>query len=167
MINSSDVITMFEHIHKKVIGNAKYKFRANGNNIKMVNNFCNKLTPSYGEQWLTDVISFGFFRYHDMDTKFGKGKMILVGWILGDKNIKAFNDASAEQRFVFDQFKAKYGIHYQEQTVASIDMNAYGINERKRFYNTDRGFIHCKEMGLTRGKNKYCLMCNYKEYCND
>ena len=64
-------------------------------------------------------------------------------------------------------FCEKYKIQKEEQIQHNkeqfLEFREY---EKKRFYNTDEGFINCLELGLKFSfKSLNCIVCNYRNKC--
>ena len=78
-----------------------------------------------------------------------------------------FNSIEEERMYYVHQFITNYKLKNPLIPKLKVNIREYLNNERKRFYNTARGLIHCKEMGIPFAElNKFCFMCNYKKECN-
>lgn len=130
----------------------------------MIDNFLEQLTPSHDSDWLFNYFCFQFGRYSTMKTRFD-GK-IMLGWVIGKKSLKHFKEASDEELYWGEKFRLDFSIKNPLRVTEKINMSSYLNQERVRFYNTERGLIHCKELELKYTTlNKHCLFCKNKEYC--
>lgn len=165
MITKEQVIKLYEHLYQNVSGAGYFTYKPKERETKMIENFVSKLPESYGENWLYSFMTYQFSKYHDQKTRFGTGK-VMIGWVIGEKALESFRSASEEQLFYSEVFRANYKIeNILKPTPKVVFSDKYKNAERNRFFNTDRGLIHCKEMGLEWGKNKYCMTCKNSEYC--
>lgn len=168
------IIELYELFYRDLTGNKKYKFPYNKTNLMLVNKFAERLDYRYGDDWLFEYFGFHFQLRSTQDINpnfmFGKVKMML-SWVVGPKAFSTFINASDEQKFYGRDYIRKRGIKnpFRSETYfkfESEDIKDYSNRERRRFINTDLGFIHCKDIGLSYdSKSKYCLICKNKRLC--
>jgi len=160
------VITLYEYLYGISSGNQNFEYHPTERETKIIDNFIEKLTPSHGEEWLFDFLCYQFSRYIDQNTRYGKGK-IMIGWVLGDKAIQKFKEASEEERYYGEQFKVNFNVQNPiKQPIETVEISKdYKNRERSRFYGTERGLIHCNENSLYEELNKFCMTCKFKGYC--
>lgn len=158
-------ITLFELFYQVVSGNREFEYRPKDRDRKMIENFIKSLSISHDSDWLYDYFAFQFQRYSTMKTRFGKGK-IMLGWIIGQKSLKYYRDASDEEKYWGEQFKEIHNIKNPfKEEIQKVDFSAINDQERVRFYNTEKGLVHCTELRLFNSLNKFCKFCKNKEYC--
>jgi len=161
----SDVIELYEYFCQNVSGNQFFEFQPRVNEIKMMKVFVDSLSPSHGEDWLFNYFCFQFHRYTDKKTRFGQG-VIYLNWVIGQKAILKFKEASSEELYYMEQFKSSFNLVNILLKPQSIENGKdYKDRERRRFYNTTRGLLHCKENSLYSQKNKNCITCKNKTDC--
>ena len=158
------VIQLYEHFFQVSTNNQNFEFRPKERERKMIDTFVSKLTPSHGEDWLFGYFCYQFSRYIDLKTRFGKG-VVMLGWIIGDKALKKYRDASDEEKYWGDQFKTRFNIHNPLIEKQPIEYKEYKDKERRRFYNSVRGLLHCKENDLYNDKNRHCIFCKNLKDC--
>lgn len=160
-----DVLKLYEYLYRISSKNRSFKFKPSLRETTIIDNFVGKLTESHGKDWLFNFLTYQFSRYIDQDTQFGNGK-ILVGWVLGDKALQRFRDASEQELYYANQFIVNYEVKNILFERELIDDSDYKHRERMRYYGTDRGLVHCKTMiNLFNPQHKDCIFCKYKEYC--
>jgi hypothetical protein len=124
------------------------------------------LSESHGEEWLFDFMCFGFHRFVDLKTRFGKG-IVKLDWVIGKKPVERFNHASREQLHHSEMFRLEYGIkNVIRQHIKLGTADDYRNRERRRFYNTERGLLHCVENQLYEPSNKNCVTCKNRSECS-
>jgi hypothetical protein len=161
-----DIVKLYEYLYQKVSGNRIYEFKPNNNQKKIIDTFINYLSPSHGQIWLFNFMSYQFFRYHDLKTRFGRG-IVQLNWVIGKKALNKFNNASEEEFYMMEEFKFNYSIIniLSSRKDISESYKIYLDQERKRFYGTIRGYIHCTELGLYDPINKNCMFCKNNLNC--
>jgi len=168
------IVELYELFYRDFTGNSKFKFVYSKQNLSLINSFISKLDHKYGTDWLFDYFGFQFQLRSTQDINpnfmFGKVK-IMLSWVIGSKAFNYYLQASDEQKFYGRDYVRKRGIknHFKEDTYFrfdSIDLKSYHDRERRRFLNTDLGFIHCNDLKLSfDNKSKYCLICKNKKLC--
>ena len=159
------VIKMYEYLYGISTGNQNFEFKPSEKDNKILDNFVSKLTPSHGDDWLFTFMNYQFSRYIDQETRFGKGK-ILLGWVIGDKAIQKYKDATDEEKYYGEKFKTDYQVTNILTEPPKVEISKeYLDRERSRFYATERGLIHCTENKLYDPSSKWCMTCHYKLYC--
>lgn len=167
------VIELYELFYRDFTGNKKYKFNYDKKNLTTVNNFVGKLNYNHNEDWLFDYFGFQFqirsTQAINPNFMFGRVK-VLLNWIIGSKALNTYLKASDEQKYYGREYVINRGIKNpkQEQFIPfeKHETKDYYERERRRFLNTDLGFIHCRDLGLSYDKlSKYCVTCKNKKLC--
>ena len=159
------VIRLFEYLYQQTSGSPYFKFKSTERENKMIDNFVYLLPENYGDVWLFDFMTFQFSRYYDQNTRFGRGK-VMLGWVIGKKALAAFRTATEEQFYYVMKFKEICRVKNILLTPTKVEFSSnYKNDERKRFFNTDRGLLHCTEMNLFEEKNKICVICKNRNFC--
>lgn len=156
----------YEYLFQRTSGNPMFKFNLTQSTSKNLENFLNRMPEGAGEEWVFDFLLFQFSRYHDKKTKMGKG-IVPFSWLVGKKAFDTWNNRTEQQVWYSHKFKLDYRIKKEVDYEINLS-NDYKDSIRKRFLNTDRGFVFCKENFLKREKgNRYCLKCKFKNICNE
>lgn len=164
---TKSALILFEYLYGKCIGDNHYEYEPTARSLKIIDNFVNKLPISCGEDWLFNFMCFGFSKFVNLSTRAGKNKVYL-GWIIGLKALKKYREASEEELYYSEKFQMEYLIlNILTKNISPVNSLSYKNRERNRFFGTDRGFIHCKENELFEHKNKYCIGCKFRKYCNE
>lgn len=154
-------IKLFNYFHKAVF-NQSANFSGTERQLKSLNNFL-KLVSDYSERDLYEYVCFQFFRVHEQDTQMGK---VQFNWVFGKKALKYFHDRSDAQVYYMRLFRQKYNIKNIFEKPVVLDTRSYNDYERGRFYNTEKGFLHCQSMRLYNESNDYCVNCKFKNICD-
>ena len=154
---------LYQYFYQLTSKNKKFQFIPREREQKMIDNFLEKLTLSHDSDWLFNYFCFQFGRYSTMKTRFD-GK-IMLGWVIGKKSLQHFRDASSEELYWGEKFRLDFAVKNPLKSIEKINLSNYSNQERERFYNTERGLIHCKELNLFQAINKFCMFCKNKEYC--
>jgi len=141
----------------------KYAQILSENDNKSISNFISK-HPSGDSLWLRDFIHFSFEYYTGLDTH----NNIRPNWIFGDKSWVRWEGRRDNWHYWVEKFRKKYNIESPEIVTEGIGVDCFvqfRENEKRRFLNTDRGFLHCKEMGIRKIEEGACLECKFKTDC--
>jgi hypothetical protein len=159
------VIQLYEHFFQITSNNPNFEFRPKIRDKKMIETFVSKLNVSQGPDWLFNYFCYQFQRYADKKTRFGKG-IVMLGWVIGDKALKRYSEASDEEKYYGEKFRLDHNISNPLTIRTPVDTRSYRQREKKRFYNQVRGLIHCKENDLKYDqKDKLCMFCKNKKEC--
>jgi len=162
------VLNLYEGIYKKINGKnpkiSKTQLKAVQNFYEFINlQFC-----AY-EQWWFDYLCYQFEYFCEKDTQFGKGK-ILPNWVFGKRAYERWLGRDDEFWLHWvDKFIEKYNIE-RVRVEVGVDKDSIEIfreNERKRFFNSDNGLLHCKTLNLFNLKSKSCRICKFNNICNE
>ncbi len=164
MLNKDKIIILYEYIYGEFSGNKDFILKMTSRNNKIIENFVSSLPSNYGDNWLFNFFCFQFSKYYDKKTRFGVGK-IMLNWILSVKAVKYFNDAPDEEKYWGEVFKSKFKLVNPLLKRGVFDKSYLDL-ERKRFYNTDLGLLHCIDLGLYDKMNKNCIFCKNRKICN-
>lgn len=156
------IIDIFHFFIKKLTGNP-------GPIIKeeQVDKFLLKIDKIYGlktlgDWWAWTYLSFQFAYWSSKKTRFNGN--IPVNWVLGDKAIERWNSKPESWYYYTNLFLARYEIsrpvHYYKGSV-----NQLFELERKRFHNTDEGFLNCLSFSEYSPKSVSCLTCKFRSKC--
>jgi tRNA uridine 5-carbamoylmethylation protein Kti12 len=165
-----ETVKYYEIIYGHSSGYREYEFNIKKNR-KFFENLLKRLYKKYGaslgDQLIWDYLTFQVMVYSDLKTKFGKGKFP-VSVIVGEKAIKRWDNKSDGWLHECNLFRKKLGIIRpvkEINTLKSISHKKYKERERKRFYNTDRGLLHCFELKLFENFSKECINCKNRGDC--
>ncbi|MFW6273066.1 MAG: hypothetical protein ACOC2U_04745 [bacterium] len=155
----------YEQFFQKTSGNPSFEFNLTKSTRKNLDNFLKRIPEGAGKEWVFDFLLFQFSRYHDKKTKMGRG-VVPFSWLVGQKAFDAWNNRTERQVWYSHKFKLDYGITKEVDYNVNLSPE-YKDSIRKRFFNTEKGFVFCKENFLKREKgNRYCLRCNFKKVCD-
>ncbi len=162
------VINLYESIYKKI----NHKIPKIGKiQLKAIRNFYDFINSQFfvGEQWWFDYFCFQFEYFCEKDTQFGKGK-ILPNWVFGKQAYERWVNRDDEfWVYWVDKFIEKYKIERPkiEVGVSRKSIEIFRENERKRFFNSDYGLLHCKTNNLFNLESKLCRICKFNSICNE
>lgn len=158
------VILVYSYLLKKTMSQAHPKFTTNQE--KMIDKFLSNLTPSHGDDWLWNYMCFQFSRYEETDKEALKDKS-MIGWVLGPKAIERYKNLTKQHQYYLDDYIVRFELRNPlKEKREALDISDHNQRERKRFYGTERGLVHCKENDLYDGSTVQCKFCKYKAYCS-
>lgn len=159
-----DAIKLFEYFNKKQYNNPRYFLDRSERNLKIIDNFL-KIFGERTKYDLYDFVCFQFSRLHDQEIKLS---CIQLNWVFGKKALSYYNKRNEQQIYFMRLFKMKFKIKNILDKSAKIYYGEYYKKERERFFNTNRGYIHCQEMGILYShKSPECFRCKFKKYCKN
>ena len=166
------IVNLYEYFYRDLTGNRKFKFHYSMTNIKLVNSFIKRLDHRHDTGWLFDYFGFNFQIRSTQDINpelMGGDVKIMLSWVIGQKVFNFYLKASDEQKFWGREYVRKRGLKNplisQMLHIENSEIKSYKDRERKRFFNTDLGLIHCNELELYDSKSKFCLTCKNKKVC--
>ncbi len=121
-----------------------------------------------GESALFEYMVAQFYYWHDKDTRFGRGK-IMLNWVIGGKAFDRWRSMAPSNRF--DQIKSEYGISKHDlikdnSHVGIKDISSMSDVDRALFHNTDIGLIHCSDFTpMHDSSSSYCNTCINSSLC--
>lgn len=158
---------LYEYLYGVTSGNRNFEFKPREREQKMIENFVKQLTPSHGDDWLYNYMTFQFSRYAEQHTRFGKGK-VMLGWVTGQKAFKKYKEAPDEEKYWGEVFRTRFSLQNPLLETLSIQISrSYKDRERIRFQDSERQFIHCNENNLFDNRSKECMFCKNKELCKN
>lgn len=165
---------LFEYFFKKMTGWQKYKFSPSDNQKKQIESFIKLLHKKYslfsvGPDFLIDYFTFQFNYWSQLDTRFDN--KVMFNWVVGKKAIERWDDKHKSWSYFLTDFIKDKGIDREvlfNKIAKKTDISLMETSEveRRRFYNTDRGLLHCIETTpLYNSRSKLCILCKHKNDC--
>jgi len=167
----TSLIKIYEDVYGSFSGNKNYELVLTPQNSKYLQSFNNSFIDLYNgsidEEFIFEFIVYQFRYYEDKKTRLGKGKVYL-NWILGSKAIDRWREKPDSWLYFNSQFVEKYNLQRPTKEIEEDKdkVDFYNKTERKRFFNTELGFLHCSENNLYEKYSKECIICRFKEMCN-
>lgn len=117
-----------------------------------------------GDWFCWNYVAFQFEYYSGLRTKM-KGKYP-ANWIFGKKALDRWENKNENWQYFVQKFLSEFEItlpveYYQD------DVDGMFEQERKRFFNTDRGLLHCLQFARYSEKSVSCLICKNKKDCKE
>lgn len=163
-----NICIVYEYLFGEVSNRKWFRFEPNERHEKLIKNFIKRVGEhKLDNDFIFNYLVYQFSRYYDAETRFGVG-IVQLNWVTGDKALKKWNEHGEQEAFRVQEFKVSYSLVNpltKPVKIATSDMDAYNEKERSRFYNTERGFIHCQENALYSPKSNKCNGCKFKENC--
>lgn len=174
MIGNQDIIYNYELLYREKYGNEKYIFKPTPRAEQEISNFLLFFDKRYklitlGKDFLFRYFNFQFRRVDGLilkrfSSKDKSGKIQIYD-IIGKKAIEYWLTRDVNFDFIteIDAVISKQTI-IGEETVSST--NKHEELEKKRFHNTNRGFLNCVEKtSLFNHKSTNCVLCIFKNTC--
>ena len=91
--------------------------------------------------------------------------VIPFSWLFGNNAVKRWYNKNDHWKYFNELFCAKNGI--KTEWIENETINVFDIteDERKRYFNTEEGFVHCQEFAGYSSDSQYCSKCNFKNMC--
>jgi hypothetical protein len=164
------VKSTYEHIYSNVSGFPDYEIQLNKKNKTTLDNFTKRLENEFkgaiDKQFLQTFILFQFLYYDDKKTRLGKGRVYL-NWILGEKAIERWKNKHERWFYFVEEYRKSLDIPniVEKQAIDSEKVSLHRQRERKRFWGSEMGFLHCYEFELYEKYSSECLSCKFKNNC--
>lgn len=118
---------------------------------------------SLGDWFAWNYVAFQFEYYSSLKTKMD-GKYP-ANWIFGKKALERWNNKNEDHWLYYVQiFLSNCGIEKPVE-FCSLDIETRFEQERKRFFNTDLGLIHCLQFSRYSAKSPSCMICENRKDC--
>lgn len=160
----------YENIYSIVSGFQDYEVKLNPTNKKILNSFVKRLENEFkggiDEQFLQTFILYQFLYYDSKKTRLGKGKVYL-NWILGEKAIERYKNKNENWFYFVEEYRKYLGISSiaEKEVIDQEKVSLHKQRERKRFFGSERGWLHCQENELFEKYSSECLSCKFKHNC--
>lgn len=164
----NSIVEMYSNIYRKINGKLP---KVSGAQMKSIENFSMQINSEFKtyEGWWFEYLCFHFEYFCEKDTQFGKGK-IIPNWIFGKTAYTRWKNRDDEfwMHWV-DKFIDKYNISRPKNIIGLNleDINFYKNQERRRFFNSERGLIHCMENDFYDKESTTCRLCKFKKFCDE
>lgn len=165
-ITVNDVVVVFEYLYQHKYQRPEFKLRLEGLNLKIIQNFVDKISPFRGSEFLWDYSVFGFAWYEGQLTS----RKLTVGWIYGDKMLQRYSKRTPTMIYYTQNFKHIYGLKNPLSHSYEYEMSEpYKVLQRRKYFNSIRGFLHCESFGgtLYDKKNSDCIACRFNSKCEN
>ncbi len=127
------------------------------------------LSDSFKDWWFY-YICFQFEYYYKKETRFGE-KVIMPNWIFGEKAFRRWEGRNDEYwKYWTDEFIKEFSIQrpkIERLGVSKESIEFFKENERKRWFNTEQGLVHCRELDLYDPDSNSCKLCMFREVCKN
>jgi hypothetical protein len=176
------IIELYPQYYKQISGNEKYKLRLTENNFNQIQKFVTFLrekVPTIGIIFIKNFLSYSFSASTGKVNHYGAVNKFPLSWIISKQCLLRF---LKEKGYVVVGKKkgvSKLG-NTKTNIVSSIEkneiiekkisyiskVNNYEENEKRLFYNTDKGRVWCIDFTtLFHPKSELCEKCRWKVGC--
>jgi hypothetical protein len=125
---------------------------------------------SLSNSLIWEYLVFQFQYYHDQNTRFGKGN-VRLNWFTGEASINRWLERDKElSTYLCKKFCTQYSIKNPNENKFEVNTEGrkfYNKLERRRFYNTEAGYLHCTENDLFEKFSRECIICRFKKDCEN
>ena len=94
------ICKVYEDLYRQVSLNTDFVLHLKNNDEIMLNNFIDTVDfrkKSLDFKFICDFIEFQFSYWHDKETKFGKGR-VMLSWVFGRKAIERWQNTDSKQK---------------------------------------------------------------------
>lgn len=170
----------YEYFVSKFSKFPEYEFKLKGRDKKILDNFLLKLSKHYnlkslGEEFWFDYFSFQFERFRGKTTRLGTNR-VMFSWIIGSVALEKWFKKSKEYSYFVEKGLLKqFNIHKKDiihlRKIILKDCTKLNIlyeNEKKIYYNLDKGFLHCLSFTMLYEKeSNWCQNCKNQNLCKE
>lgn len=168
------IFKYYEYFYRKISMNPDYHFVPADRDVAHAQKFLERFQSTIGESTLFEYMSFQFYYWHDKDTRFGKGK-VMLNWVIGDKAFSRWASNKSDWYSYSTELNRLYGversdlIEIDKLDIMRFDTNeVYPYEERDRglYHNTAEGVVHCSDFTtMYHPKSKWCSSCSNVGLC--
>lgn len=184
------IVHIYSALYSRVYGNKDYKFTFNEKSLDAINSFLVMLNKQYNLETLGENTLINYFIFHLIrldgqeikrySTKDSSGNVLVKGrfQIYDFIGKKAFDywkkrntkfDYLLRDNFVLKKYKISISdLYLQQYEILQIEseINYTEELEKKRFFNTPKGFNHCIDTTtLYHPLSENCEKCSFKNDC--
>jgi hypothetical protein len=118
-----------------------------------------------GEQFAWDYVSFQFCYWAEKKHIRRRGQYP-SSWIFGEKALKRWEERGENWSFFVDDFLGRMEI-VRPMKYFGADFSEVWEEERKRFYNTEEGYVNCLLNSKYDSHSLLCNRCKFSKTCRD
>lgn len=161
MLLSDSLYSNYDLLSRKLSGSTCQVKNEITNFLKLLSKQQN--LTQLGEWFCWYYVAFQFEYYHSLKTRMD-GRYP-ANWIFGPKALKRWNERDQEYWFYHVQQFLNNAEIEQPIEFCSSDLETRFEQERKRFFNTDLGLVHCLQFARYSVQSPSCLICKNKKDC--
>lgn len=128
---------------------------------KELTRFLEIIPKGADDNWMREFTVFQFAYYSTLRIRFDR---VFFHWIYGKKALARWNKRSKEQIYYANKYKLKLGIR---KKLESLSAKAYMAQERLRFTDEARRFLHCHNLALFDNDHAFCQHCAFYKSCQE
>lgn len=137
--------------------------------LKMVDNFVEKLDSSSGTVFLYNYFAFQFDYWLDKNTR-AEERRLPMGWIVGKKAIDRWRNRREKDLYHCLKTARQIGLklsHFtNKQKYNYAEIKSSEETRKSYFHNTEQGFGYCVETTtLYHDKSSFCQTCCFADEC--
>lgn len=181
-VNHKQIAKLFEYFYQKYHNDYFYRVRLDEKTEKLIDTFILSLDKKYGIEsiginFMIDYFLFSWQFWDDVNKVSDKNKTIKIDWVIGSKAFKRWCNRDIEFDWQFPTLEIVEKLKIRKHEIkALLDWNQelyFKISkaeedEKKRFYNTDRGFLNCIEKtSLYNPSSSNCIGCKFSKDCKE
>ncbi len=163
MLDVGIVTKVYERLYQQVYNQPNFVFNCTEQRSKTINKFLHTIPFTAGKNWLNDYLLYQFYRFNYKKTRFKAIKNI--NWVFGNKAYQIWSARTPEQLYYCQEWKYKFNIRIDKNLIFRCKTNYENV-EKRRFYNTLRGYIHCNMLDFSYSSTKDCFLCKNKHLCS-
>lgn len=152
---------IYEYLVQRVNCSLSYQLNRNSKNVAAIERFFeNSKIQTVDEIW-----NYLLFQIVLSNNKYSRKQSITLLKCISLNAIKRWNERTDEKLFLVSKFQRSRGLKNPLQDDKHIYSEQYLNSQRRKYWNTPRGFILCGEFnGLLYHKIR-CNGCQYREVC--
>lgn len=165
MVPVYKIIRVYEYLFQRKYANPNFSLYRTKRNLRLLASFQKIIPINSGDNFIWNYSVYAFWCYEGMLSS----RRIELNWIYSEKMYQRYLNRTEEQLYYLQQYKESKGISNPLREKYSLTLSPrYKDNQRRLYWNTMMGFIHCSEFSgvLYDPSNALCKHCRYKNKCN-
>lgn len=162
------IIKYYKYFYEKVSG--RVLINITKSDEKILSKFVISIGSNVGEEFMYKYMCYQFYYWHNLDTKFGKGN-ILLAWVIGDKAygryiINKSNHWKSYSTTLFEKFGVRRSDLITDANTWISGNSAHEDVDKLLYYNTDKGLLFCVDYtSMYNPKSGICTVCDNRNSC--
>lgn len=165
MVPIYKIIQVYEYMYQRTYMQPDYAMARTGRNLKLLSKFQKMIPVDAGNDFIWNYTVHAFWCY---DGKLSR-RNVELNWIYGQRMVGRYRNRTEDQIYRLQQYKESKAIKNPLKEGYELSLSdAYKDKQRKKYWNTPRGYLNCLDFGgfLYDEKNVYCKNCRYKKHCD-
>lgn len=158
MEKKEEFVILYEYIQSKLLNNPLFRLRPSKRNDLLIDNFMKSID--------FDLWNYLVFQFAFKNSSYSRFKVLPIIHIIGNNALKRWKQRTSNQQFMVDKFVYTLKLVNPLKSSNNCLSEDYLDKQRKKYFSSSRGFIHCMSYGSLYDEKK-CLECSYNYICRE